>query len=250
MNPRDIRDKKFEKATFGYKPEEVEVFLKEVSEEYSTALMSAQECESKIIKLVEKINEYREDEEAIKQTLLSAQKSANRLISDTKNECEKMLSDARLAHTKLLEQNNAESEKIILENNARCEKLIKETADRTEQKLTALKMHQDNEKNNLEKMKLESTKFKANLTELYNRQLQMLSELPELTQEEIQAAILEKTARLNEVRNNNTVIETENSNEPVIPETANKDDLGFGDDAIKKTGEHSQFNDLRFGKNN
>ncbi|NLZ45505.1 MAG: DivIVA domain-containing protein [Clostridiales bacterium] len=250
MNPRDIKDKKFEKATFGYKPEEVEHFLREISDEYAAALRESQECEAKIIKLVDKINEYREDEEAIKQTLLSAQKSANRTISDTKNECEKLLSDARLAHAKLLEQNNIESERIISENNARCEKLIKETANRTEQKITALKMQQDNEKTNLEKMKIESTKFKATLVEMFNNQLQMIADLPELSPEEIQAAILEKTARLNEVRNPEINQGSEIEAEPVILETTNKEELGFGDSIIKNNVDHPQFSDLQFGKNN
>ena len=95
MNPKDIKEKKFEKATFGYKPEEVDEFLAKVASAYAEVVKTSQENEAKIIKLVEKINEYREDEEAIKQTLLTAQKSANRILADAKAEGEKMLSDAK-----------------------------------------------------------------------------------------------------------------------------------------------------------
>ena len=246
MSPRDIKDKRFEKATFGYKPEEVEEFLKQVADSYAEALRTSQDNEAKIIKLVEKINEYREDEEAIKQTLLSAQKSANRILSDAKAEAEKMIADAKAEHAQLIEKNNAESEKIIKENNERCERLIKETADRTEQKLAALKLQQDNAKDNLDKMKVEVTKFKAQLTELYNKQLHKIMELPELTEEEIQAAILEKTARINAAKAQPVV--EEKLAEPVLKENpASKKDLGFSD-SYKKNNE--QFSELKFGKNN
>lgn len=246
MSPRDIKDKRFEKATFGYKPEEVEEFLKQVADLYAEALRTSQDNEAKIIKLVEKINEYREDEEAIKQTLISAQKSANGIISDAKAEAEKMIADAKAEHAQLIEKNNAESERIIKENNERCEKLIKETADRTEQKLAAIKLQHDNAKDNLDKMKVEVTKFKAQLTELYNKQLHMIMELPELTEEEIQAAILEKTARINAAKAQSEV-EVKQA-EPVLKEnTASKKDLGFSE-SYKKNNE--QFSELKFGKNN
>ena len=197
MNPRDIKDKRFEKATFGYKPEEVEEFLKKVADSYADALRTSQENEAKIIKLVEKINEYREDEEALKQALLTAQKSANQIVTNAKAEADKLLSDAKIEHAQLVEKNNLESDRLIRENNERCERLVKETAERTEQKLAALKIQHDNAKDNLDKMKIEATKFKSQLIDLYNKQLSLIADLPELSEEEIQAAIKEKTARLN-----------------------------------------------------
>lgn len=248
MNPREIKDKRFEKATFGYKPEEVDEFLNEVAKAYAEALKMNQESEAKIIKLVEKINEYREDEEAIKQTLLTAQKSANRIVAEAKAEAEKMIADANEEHKKLIEKNNLEAEKIILENNERCERLITETAERTEQKLTALKMQHDNAKDNLDRMKIESTKFKAQLTELYNKHLAMLEELPELSDEEIQAAIKEKTERLRAAKAAAVSEEASAETEPAIKEAAaSKEELGFSD-TYKNSSE--QLGELKFGKNN
>ncbi|MBQ8377748.1 MAG: DivIVA domain-containing protein [Oscillospiraceae bacterium] len=249
MNPRDIKDasSKFEKATFGYKQEMVDEFLKKVADSYADALRTSQENEAKIIKLVEKINEYREDEEAIKQTLLTAQKSANQIVANAKAEAEKLINDAKIEHAQLIEKNNLETERIINENNERCEKLIKETADRTEQKLAAIKLQHENAKDNLDKMKIEVTKFKAQLVEMYNKQLELIADLPELTEEEIQAAIKEKTARLNAAKA--PVIKEipveQPAVEPVVKEAvASKEELGFSDTY------KNEFGNLKFGKNN
>ena len=246
MNPRDIKDARFEKTTFGYKTEEVEDFLKKVADSYADALRTSQENEAKIIKLVEKINEYREDEEAIKQTLLTAQKSANQIVAAAKAEAEKLISDAKIEHAQLIEKNNLETERLINENNERCEKLIKDTAERTEQKLAAIELQHDNAKDNLEKMKIEVTKFKAKLVELYNNQLSLIADLPELTEEEIQAAIKEKTARINAAKAPVIrEIPVEQPAEPVVKETvASKEELGFSDTY------KNEFGNLKFGKNN
>lgn len=245
MNPRDIKDARFEKATFGYKSEDVDEFLKKVADSYADALRTSQENEAKILKLVEKINEYREDEDAIKQTLLTAQKSANQILSNAKAEAEKLISDAKAEHAQLIEKNNLEAERFVNENNARCERLIKETAERTEQKLAALKLQHENAKDNLDRMKIEVTKFKAQLVEMYNKQLSLIADLPELTEAEIQAAIKEKTARLNAAKGP-VVKEIPNENVQVIKENAaTKEELGFAD-----TYKNEQLGDLKFGKNN
>ena len=246
MNPRDIKDARFEKATFGYKPEEVDEFLKKVADSYADALRTSQENEAKIIKLVEKINEYREDEEAIKQTLLTAQKSANQIVANAKAEAEKLINDAKIEHAQLIEKNNLESERLIKENNERCERLVKETAERTEQKLAAIKLQYENAKDNYDKMKIESTKFKTQLVEMYNAQLSLIADLPELTEEEIEAAIREKTARLNAAKAPVIrEIDEEQQVETVIKENvASKEELGFSDTY------KNEFGNLKFGKNN
>lgn len=248
MNPRDIKDATFEKTTFGFKTEEVQEFLKKVADSYAEALRTSQDNEAKIIKLVEKINEYREDEDAIKQTLLTAQKSANQIIANAKAEAEKLLNDAKNEHALLIEKNNLESERLIKENNERCEKLVKDTAERTEQKLAALKLQHENAKDNLDKMKIEVTKFKSQLIDLYNKQLSMIAELPELTEEEIQAAIKEKTARLNAARTQaikDISAEHSESEVPSVKENAaSKENLGFSDTY------RNEFGNLKFGKNN
>ena len=101
MNPKDVALKKFEKG-FGYKQEEVDAYLKEVAVALATAMKEKEESEAKIVKLVEKINEYRSDEDAIRDVLLVAQKQGKRIISDAKDEAAKIVADAQTKRDSLL----------------------------------------------------------------------------------------------------------------------------------------------------
>ena len=102
MNPQDISNKKFSKSAAGYKPEEVEEYLRDVAIAYAKAVKEKEENELKIVKLVEKINEYRSDEDAIRDALLIAQKQGNRVIAEAKAEAEKIVSEAKAKRDALL----------------------------------------------------------------------------------------------------------------------------------------------------
>ena len=67
LNPNNIKGKTFDTEKNGYSKEDVKEFLEQVAEDYAEVVKANQDTEAKIIKLVEKINEYREDEEAIQQ---------------------------------------------------------------------------------------------------------------------------------------------------------------------------------------
>lgn len=72
MNAKDILSRRFEKATFnGYKTDDVDEFLREISSEYSQLQKDKNELERKLEVLADKIREYRDDEDALKDALLS-----------------------------------------------------------------------------------------------------------------------------------------------------------------------------------
>ena len=79
LNPNNIKGKTFDTEKNGYSKEDVKEFLGQVAEDYAEVVKANQDTEAKIIKLVEKINEYREDEEAIQQALVVAQKESNKI---------------------------------------------------------------------------------------------------------------------------------------------------------------------------
>ena len=84
MNAKDIITRKFEKATFnGYKTDDVDDFLREVSNEYAQLQKDKSELERKLEVLADKIREYRDDEDALKDALLLAQKQGNAIVSES-----------------------------------------------------------------------------------------------------------------------------------------------------------------------
>lgn len=91
MNAKDILSRRFEKATFnGYKTDDVDEFLRELSSEFAQLQKDKNELERKLEVLADKIREYRDDEDALKDALLLAQKQGNQIVNESKAAAEKL----------------------------------------------------------------------------------------------------------------------------------------------------------------
>ena len=187
MTANSIKSKSFESERNGYSQAEVDRFLAEVANDYAALAAQNAENEEKIAKLVEKVSEYKEEEDAIKGALLSAQKEASKIVNDAKNKANAMVDSAKSEQRKLAEQSAAECEKIVREHKERCAALIKENTEITEQKINALRDAYDDERAAYEELRAEVTYFKANLTSLYQEQIKLVMQLPTLSDEELDA---------------------------------------------------------------
>ena len=79
LTPQDISNREFEKAVFGgYFMPDVHNFLDEIQEDYSVLYKENAVLKSKIKILVEKVEEYRSTEDAMRMALLTAQKMGDR----------------------------------------------------------------------------------------------------------------------------------------------------------------------------
>ena len=177
MTANSIKSKSFESERNGYSQAEVDRFLAEVANDYAALAAQNAENEEKIAKLVEKVSEYKEEEDAIKGALLSAQKEASKIVNDAKNKANAMVDSAKSEQRKLAEQSAAECEKIVREHKERCAALIKENTEITEQKINALRDAYDDERAAYEELRAEVTYFKANLTSLYQEQIKLVMQL-------------------------------------------------------------------------
>lgn len=180
MTAKDIKSMSFDTEKNGYSQAEVDKFLADVANQYA-------EAEAKLAQLVEENSRYKEDEDAIKGALLSAQKEAAKIIADAKNKASAMVDSAKSEQRKLAEQSAAECEKIVREHKERCAALIKENTEITEQKINALRDAYDDEKAAYEELRAEVTYFKSELTSLYQEQIKLVMQLPTLTVEELEA---------------------------------------------------------------
>ncbi len=147
LNISAMRDKKFSRSSRGYSCEEVDVFLEDIFSEIELLLKQNQESEDKILKLVDKVNEYREDEDAIKRALLNAEKQSIKIIAQAESESKQIIDSATI-----------QSKKLVI----------------------STREEYNEELNKLKRLKEEVTAFKANLTDLYNSQLRLIMELPEV----------------------------------------------------------------------
>lgn len=95
ITAQDIREKTFEKARIGgYDMASVDDFLEELAEDITASQKENAVLKSKMKVLVDKIEEYRANEEALNMAVLSAQKLAVQIESDARARANAMLADA------------------------------------------------------------------------------------------------------------------------------------------------------------
>ena len=95
ITAQDIREKTFEKVKFnGYDMAAVDDFLEELADDVTAAQKENAVLKSKMKVLVDKIEEYRANEEALNMAILSAQKLAVQIESEARQRANAMLADA------------------------------------------------------------------------------------------------------------------------------------------------------------
>lgn len=256
LRPSNIKGRTFETVKNGYDPEAVNSFLNEIADYVAEVNQFNEDSEAKIMKLVEKINEYREDEEAIKVAMISAQKESNRIISEAKTQASEMIESAKTEQVRIAEQNAEECDRIIREHKDKCAELIRENTADTQKKIVAIRKAYEDQKEAFNKLQAEVTYFKANLTELYNKQLHLIMDIPQMSEDDlkeyedqVQRAIdaaeeaerieSERASRAAEIEAAQEINETQERIEELLH-------TGSFDPVIPK----NTYNDLKFGKNN
>ena len=95
ITAQDIREKTFEKSRMnGYDMASVDDFLEELAEDISSSQKENAVLKSKMKVLVDKIEEYRANEEALNLAILSAQKLAVQIESEARQRAAAMIEDA------------------------------------------------------------------------------------------------------------------------------------------------------------
>jgi len=92
---QDIREKVFDRAKFGgYDMNAVDDFLEELAEDISASQKENAVLKSKMKVLVDKIEEYRANEDAANKVLLSAQKLATQIENDARTRAAAIIASA------------------------------------------------------------------------------------------------------------------------------------------------------------
>ncbi len=214
ISANDIRDKKFEKAAFGYKQEEIDEFLSQLIAEFDEIDAEREDLHSKIQLLADKVREYRQDEDALKDALLGAQKQGHKVISDAQEKAQAIIEQAEEKAKALLEEATTQHDEAMERNRAEIAK----------------------EKEKLVAAQKEVTEFKRDLFDMYKSHLEMISAMPEVElddEDDVEEEYEEQA-------------EPEEYTEPKPDPFATS---SFSARTIKGVYEN-RFTDLQFGQNN
>lgn len=161
LTAKDINNKRFEQTRPGYKPEEVDDFLREIAAQITKMQKEKEEIEKKIEVLVESVREYKKDEDALKDALIGAQKQGRAVIQEAHENANKIISEA-----------HGKADEIIGNTRVQLEK----------------------EKHCLAKMQQEVSDFKAELLSMYKSHLELITAIPDFDDEEDEEAPVQAVA--------------------------------------------------------
>ena len=95
LTPQEVSEHAFAKAGFGgYNMAMVDEFLDQLTEDYTTLYKENAALKSKMKVLVDKVEEYRSTEDAMRKTLLTAQKMADDMVKEAEEKRASLVSHA------------------------------------------------------------------------------------------------------------------------------------------------------------
>ena len=157
ITAKDIQKKKFEKVKFGYSPEEVDAFLSQIENDLRLMQQDLDDSNDKIQLLADKVREYKDSEEDLKNALLLAQKQARQVVAEAQEKAAAIEAEARASVDSVKSQALLDSETQLQNITAQLEK---------ENASLVATQHQ-------------VADFKRALFDMYKQHLELISRLPD-----------------------------------------------------------------------
>ncbi len=263
MTPSDLKAYEFKTAgRNAYKAEDVDSFLAQVSIDYEKMYREKIELTKRMSLLADRIEQYKKDENEIKQAVLSAQKAADIIVreaensvEDIKKEAEDVLaaakSEADIIKVDAERQAIADSELLLSVARDKAEKIINEAKeeahgilikanDSASDTVGAATRTITSESIHYEMLKKEVSDFRASVLAQYKEHIELISRLPDMAKEEadkIAEKEAEQTAKIEAVVDE--IVCEDTIKEPVafeyIEENDVEDDFEFEGEEVVKT---------------
>ena len=213
----EIREISFRRAgKNGYNAADVDEFIDDVTATVEQLIAEKNDCVRKMDILANKIEQYREDEETVRNALLTSQK-----LSDT----------------------------TIKEAQSKAEYIIKSAEKKSRSILTEAEMATEREKDKFEALHADTAKLRSEIIALYKKHLALVEEFPK--EEDVKA----KRAELDQKYPFEPVEEIIKTDDSAVEENmAQTTEIPVQEDDVKvrpelKRERHDKFDKLKFGDN-
>lgn len=130
FTPQQIDQVSFGRSTFGgYDMQQVDEFLEPLTEDYVTLYKENALLKSKMRVLVGKLEEYRKNEASMKDAVINAQKTCDKMVAEAQAKCAQMLNNASASATAAAAAPAAQnSDALVAAENARVQEARKAAA--------------------------------------------------------------------------------------------------------------------------
>ena len=170
ITAQDIREKSFEKAVFGgYDMAMVDEFMEEVAADLTLLQKENGVLKSKMKVLVDKVDEYRGNEEALRNAVYSAQKLGSSIEQDARAKASAALGEAQNQAEAILSGARSQAEAIVGDAREEAERLTADAHGRVKA-----------EEVRLEEAKRVSAEFIDRMDQLCRRELEFLQRVGDM----------------------------------------------------------------------
>ena len=189
ITANEIKNATFSRAGRGYKPVEVDEILDRAIEAIEKLTADNADLLAKLEILAEKVREYREDEDNIRGALLAAQRSADQIMREAKENAQALTDETQRVTDEALAAAKKKAEEMLYEAQEKSVAIVNETREKATAVMTEAKQKADNmlkeaeENCKVELMQLEATKkqaaeFRAALMDMYRQQFELMKKGP------------------------------------------------------------------------
>ncbi len=112
VTPLDLRKPRFRTAVRGFDKAEVAAFLIEVADDYEQAIRETDRLQQEVARLESLVNEHREHERDLRNTLLTAQRVAEEMKTNAEQEAARIVREAEGKSALLIEKARSRADAI------------------------------------------------------------------------------------------------------------------------------------------
>ena len=171
LTPQDVRSVQFEKNLRGYRTDEVDRFLDQIEEQLKESEAQEEELRRQLAdltaqnqKLHRELESYEADGDILKSALINAQRMGENVIREANQKAEDILHRA-----------NLRADDIIRDAN----ELLQKAGDRADEIVAEANDKKKAEEREYDRVRMEVTRFKSDVLNLYRSHVESLSRLPE-----------------------------------------------------------------------
>ncbi|ETC91158.1 cell division protein DivIVA [Enterococcus faecalis PF3] len=133
LTPLDIQNKDFSTKMRGYNQDDVDDFLDQVTRDYEDALQKNRELEKSLKHAEEKLQYFNELKDALNQSIIVAQDTADKVKSSANKESEMIITSADNQAKETLVEAERKSNAMIADAEAKSTQILAEAIERTRQ---------------------------------------------------------------------------------------------------------------------
>jgi cell division initiation protein len=180
LTPKQLKSYSFQAVGRNtYKASDVDAYMDEVYTSYEQMFKENGELVKKMNLLAEKLSEYKDDEDNIRNALLTAERMKEKIVGDARNDALKLINDAQKQTDEQLSGIDKKAGEIIAEAQKKADDIKKSADAAYKEKVGDLEAAADAQERRLRKLKNETREVKKLLIEAYEKQLEQIKDFPD-----------------------------------------------------------------------